>query len=186
MDNNRTLLDTVLSEATSRLTSEIPWLTHAYGRAYPIIRSIKGKSYVVPSIYVGTKQNPNEYLDLLPDSKLGNFSFFWIDDPQEISRVTANTVKVVANYALIFWFDMRKVYGELDNRNLEFLKKQILDLLNGKLLRTSGRINVTRVFEYGKNIYEGFTTQEIDSQYLMHPYAGFRFEGKIEFEEPCQ
>ena len=36
-----------------------------------------------------------------------------------------------------------------------------------------------------KNIYRGYSLSEIDNQYLMHPFAGLRFDGILEFDEIC-
>ena len=40
--------------------------------------------------------------------------------------------------------------------------------------------------DFAENVFKGFSTDEIDNQYLMQPYCGFRFAGKIEIEEDCE
>ena len=88
---------------------------------------------------------------------------------------------------LVVWFDLTRVYGEASNRNTELLKSQILRLLSGRdgWHLKSGKILINRIYERAENIYRGYTLSEIDSQYLMHPFGGFRFDGVIEFDELC-
>jgi hypothetical protein len=50
---------------------------------------------------------------------------------------------------------------------------------------TGGRIILNRIYERAENIYRGYTLSEIDNQFLMHPFAGFRFDGILEFDELC-
>jgi hypothetical protein len=41
------------------------------------------------------------------------------------------------------------------------------------------------VWEKAENIFKGFTLDEIESQFLMQPYCGWRFEGIIEISTEC-
>lgn len=194
MDNNApvienpVMLDRILGEIQKGLTQSLPWLDVAFGRAQRLTRKLEGARIVTPNVYCGgwNGHGANDYLEVSPDSKIGNFSFFEIEDPQTIDAGPwAREVK--APFALIFWFDLTRVYGEAANRNTEWLKAQILRVLNGRegWHLTEGRIAVNRIYERAENIYKGYTLSEIDNQYLMHPYAGFRFEGILEFAELC-
>ena len=72
-----------------------------------------------------------------------------------------------------------------DERNKELVKRDILRVLNSMLLK-SGTFTVNRVYEKAENIFQGFTLAEIDNQYLMHPYCGWRFVGEIRVEDICE
>ena len=43
----------------------------------------------------------------------------------------------------------------------------------------------TAIYELAENVYRGFTLDEIDNQFLMHPFGGFRFEGVLSVNQPC-
>lgn len=44
---------------------------------------------------------------------------------------------------------------------------------------------VDRVAERAENIYRGYDHGEIEGQFLMFPYTGFRLEGEMVINEQC-
>lgn len=185
---NAVMLDKVLGEIQKGLWDNIDWLDVAFGRAQRLTKMQKGKRIITPNVYCGgwNGHGPNDYIEVSPDSKIGNFSFFVIDDPQTIDAGPwAREIKTP--FSLIVWFDLRRVYNTSTNRNTEPLKAQILRVLNGRTgwHLSHGRITVARIYEQNENIYKGFTLSEIDNQYLMHPFGGFRIDGMLEYEELC-
>lgn len=116
----------------------------------------------------------------------GNFSFFWIDDPQDVSWESGVSIGLKTSFSLIFWFDFRKIFNDASDRNKEAVKRQILDVLNGGFWLKHGRLKITKVYELAENIYRGFSLDEIDNQFLMHPYGGFRFYGELSIGESCK
>jgi len=185
---NPVMLDRIIGEIQKGLVETLPWLDVAFGRAQRLTKELEGRRIITPNVYCGgwKGHGANDYLEVSPDSHIGNFSFFEIEDPQTIDAGPwAREIK--APFSLIFWFDLTRVYGEATNRNTEWLKAQILRVLNGRegWHLTEGRILINRIFERAENIYRGYTLSEVDNQYLMHPFAGFRFEGVLEFSELC-
>lgn len=185
---NPVMLDEVIGEIQTGLTENISWLDAAFGRAQRLTKIVNGKRVITPNVFCGgwNGHGPNDYIEVSPDSKIGNFSFFEIDDPQTIDAGPwARDVK--APFALVVWFDLTRVYNEADNRNTEKLKAEILHVLNGRAgwHLSNGRIQINRIYERAENIYRGYSLSEIDNQYLMHPYAGFRFEGMLQYNELC-
>ena len=185
---NAVMLDRVLGEIQSGLVENISWLDAAFGKAQRLTKMMNGKNIITPNVYCGgwRGHGPNDYIEVSPDSKIGNFSFFEVDDPQTIDAGPWAR-EVSAPFALIVWFDLTRVYGVADNRNTERLKAEILHVLNGRAgwHLTEGRITINRIYERAENIYRGYTLSEIDNQFLMHPFSGFRFEGVLEFNELC-
>ena len=185
---NPVMLDKVIGEIQTGLVENITWLDAAFGRAQRLAKMVNGKRIITPNVYCGgwNGHGPNDYIETSPDSKIGNFSFFEIDDPQTIDAGPwAREIK--APFGLIVWFDLTRVYNVVDNRNTEKLKAEILHVLNGRAgwHLTGGRIAINKIYERAENIYRGYTLTEIDNQFLMHPYAGFRFDGLLEFDELC-
>lgn len=180
--DNPMLIDKVFGEIQNGLVDNIGWLDKAFGRAQKLVKIVETKKYFTPNVYTG---KGNDYAAVYPDSKIGNFSFFWLDDPQTMEWLPNQQGNIKTPFSLIFWFDLRKVYNTPNNRNTEALKATILRTLNGGFQMKSGRIKITRIFEQAENIYRGFTLDEVDNQFLMHPFAGFRFEGELTILEPC-
>lgn len=185
---NPVMLDRIIGEIQTGLVENIPWLDVAFGRSQRLTKMMNGKRIITPNVYCGgwNGHGPNDYLEVSPDSKIGNFAFFEIEDPQTIDAGPwAREIK--APFGLIVWFDLTRVYNVADNRNTEKLKADILRLLNGRAgwHLSDGRIAINKIYERCENIYRGYTLTEIDNQFLMHPFAGFRFDGLLEFAELC-
>ena len=186
--NNPVMLDRVIGEIQTGLANGLPWLDAAFGRSQRLTKMVNGKKVVTPNVYCGgwNGHGPNDYIEVSPDSKIGNFSFVEIEDPQTIE--TGPVIRRInAPFGLIVWFDLTRVYNAPDNRNTELMKAEILRILNGRTGWTlsEGRVTVNRIYERAENIYRGYSLSEIDNQFLMHPYGGFRFDGALEFDELC-
>lgn len=185
---NAVMLDRVLAGIQTGLVANLSWLDVAFGRAQKLTKELNGKRIITPNVFCGgwKGHGPNDYIEVSPDSKIGNFSFFWIDDPQTIDAGPwARTIKTP--FSLIVWFDLRRVYNQASNRNTEKLKAEVLHLLEGRYgwHLTDGHILTTRIYEQPENIYRGFSLSEVDNQYLMHPFGGFRIDGILEYDEVC-
>jgi hypothetical protein len=185
---NAVMLDAVIGEIQQGLVNNLSWLDAAFGRAQRLTKNIEGKRIVTPNVYCGgwNGHGPNDYIEVSPDAKIGNFSYFEVDDPQTIDpEPWARQIK--APFGLIVWFDLTRVYGSRTNRNTEKIKSDILHILNGRAdwHLSHGRIVINKIYERAENIYKGYTLSEIDNQFLMHPFAGLRFEGLLEFDELC-
>ena len=185
---NAVMLDRVIGDIQQGLVDNISWLNAAFGRSQRLTKMMNGKKIVTPNVYCGgwNGHGENDYVETSPDSKIGNFAFFEIEDPQTIDAGPwARQIK--APFGLIVWFDLTRVYNTATNRNTEKLKAQILHVLNGRAgwHLTGGRVLVNKIYERAENIYRGYTLSEIDNQFLMHPFAGFRFEGGLDFDELC-
>ena len=182
------LVDAFIAELQQILVANLPWLDAAFGRSQRLTKMVNGKKIITPNVYCGNwnGHGPNDYIEVSPDSKIGNFSFFEIEDPQTIE--TGPVIRRInAPFGLIVWFDLTRVYNAPDNRNTELMKAEILRILNGRTGWTlsEGRVTINRIYERAENIYRGYSLSEIDNQFLMHPYGGFRFDGALEFDELC-
>lgn len=183
---NGQLTDKVIADIQNGLSGSIDWLTNIYGRAERLVEYREGKEYYTPGVYIpGLQVGKNDYLPMYPDDKKGNFCFFYQYDPQVINWVPKDYSTIKVPIALIFWFDLRVVNQSTDVRNVESLKAEVLRVLNGSFPMPNGRIEINKAYNLNENIYRDFSTKEIDNQYLMHPYGGFRLEGDLWALEPC-
>jgi hypothetical protein len=180
---NPKLVDKTIGDIQDGLISGLPWLNKAFGQAERLVKNIDGEKVFTPNVYL----SGNDYFLILPDSKIGNHCFFYIDDPQELDSeaLPETTGNITVDFSLIFWFDMRTIYNDPNVRNKEDVKSQILKILNGGFHLKSGRIRLYKIYEKAENIYDDFSLDEIDNQFLMHPFAGFKFTGEMIVFENC-
>ena len=177
------LFDKVIGEMQQALKNGLPWLQNSFGRAKRLIKVIDGKRIYTPNVYKGNDQ----YEVLLPDDRMRCFSFFVLSEPQEMLNRVQNEIRIKAPFSLIVWFGLRvveKVMQLPDERNTEQVKEQILGVLNTAFPK-KGSFTVQRIYERAENVFEGFTLDEVQNQFLMSPFAGFRFYGELIVTNDC-
>lgn len=185
------LIDLALRDVQTHLTSCLGWLDYAFGKSEKQINA-EGKTY--PAIYVGNE----EYLNMLPDSAIGNYSFFEIEDGGEIEQGKPDTLtsnKYTADFGLTFFFDFREVYpDEHDTKTVQNVISDVLTALSTARLN-SVSIEVKRCFERAENIYRGYdraigsygdyTSGEQARQFKKRPFGGFKLTGEIVYYQGC-
>ena len=172
------LFDKVFDEMSTQLLTNLKWLNQAYGRAERTVKTVNGKRIYTPCVF----HHDNDYTELTPDSGIGNFSFFWVDDPQDV-RMDHYSVELKTPFSAVFWFDYRKIYNGV-NRNRDQVKADILDVFKNMVLKHGG-FTINRAYDLAENIYRGFSLDEVDNQFLMAPYGGVRFEGEVWVTKNC-
>ena len=175
------LFDRVIQDLQDALSS-LSWLSHVFGRSERLVQLKDGVRKYSPNVY----QGKGEYISLLPDNtKLGNYCFFVMEDPQTVSVPMQLQNRLRSPFSLIVWVDMRTVGATYDDRNTEQLKEQVLKTVRRALLK-QGAVTVTRVYERAENVFQGYSLDEVDNQYLMAPFAGFRLTGEMYVDEECE
>lgn len=175
------LLDTVIGEVQDHLLNQLPWLDHAFGRVQRITKLQDGRGFTFPGVHI----QDNEYINVLPDEAYGNFCFFDLQDPYEVRANTRRLAGVSAEFALVFWLNLDNVLGDTPDRNTEAVKIEILKALTETLHTKTGTVRVMQVYSHMPDVYRGFSVKEVDSQFLMHPYTGFRFVGDMKNLTGC-
>lgn len=174
------LFDRVIQGLQDAL-GNLSWLNHVFGRSERLVVMRDGIRRYTPNVYKGK----GEYIQLLPDNTgLGNYCFFVMDDPQTVTVPYGNSNRVKAPFSLIVWCDMRTVGATKDDRNTESLKEEVLKTVRRAWLR-HGAVTLDRVYERAENVFTGYTIDEVDNQYLMSPFAGFRITGEMIIDEEC-
>lgn len=183
------LCDALIGELQQVLKANLGWLDAAFGRSQRLTKNVGGRQVVTPNVYCGgwNGHGENDYIEVSPDARIGNFCFFEVADPEQVDWNYRQVMEVETPFSIIFWFDLTRIYGTADVRNLSALKNEILTLLNGRsgLVLRNGHVAFNRIYERAENIYRGYTLSEVDNQYLMHPFAGLRFDGTMKVVQPC-
>lgn len=172
---NPAFMDVVVVQIQDILKANIPWLDHSFGRSQKLIDKDTKKVY--PAVHIGYEK----YINVFPDQELGNFSFLIFEDPQTIDSTLKPYIKVSQKFSIVFWFDLSKIFVNQKDRSLEAIKLQILTVLNAKMLLNKGSIKMSEIKKDAKNIYKEYSVNELDSQFLMHPFAGLRFDGVMDY-----
>ena len=174
------LMDVACDELASKIEDNLSWIDNSFGKIETFIEG-KGNTRVqkFPAIYTGSKKDLG-YIKLLPDSKLGNFSYIEISSSHNLDDY-AGSVGHSYDFSIIFWFDFRKVYtNEAKVRTVENVKHDVLNALKS-ISSSTFSVRYDSFVEGADNIYKGFNHNEIEHQFLMRPYGGFRINGRMKF-----
>lgn len=177
------LFDKVICELQQALKNGLPWLDYSFGRAERLIKTIDGRRYYTPNVYIGNDQ----YDVILPDDRHGCYSFFVLHEPQEMLNRMQTEVRIKSPFSLIVWTDMRRVEKVMrmpDERNTEYIKEQVLSVIE-TASKHKGHVSISKIYQRAENVFEGFALDEVQNQFLMSPYAGFRFYGEMIVTNDC-
>ena len=172
------LFDKAVADLQREL-GKISWLDHIFGICERNTRIIDGTRCNIATVYTGG----NQYEQIEPCSKLGNFCFFYLRDPQDF--LPNDRQRMQSPISAIFWFDMRTAGNSPNARNREAVKAEVLNLLRESHL-PGGIFQWSRVYEEPRNVFADFSYDHVDNQFLMHPYAGFRVDATLYADLPCE
>lgn len=178
------LLDLAIGEMQVILKDNLSWLDYSFGAAQKLIKIENGTTKYFPAI----PWTNRKYENMLPDSRFGNYSFFKIDDPEKVLDFKLLQYnRIAVDFSLIFWFNLDTITNLDQYRRIEDVKSEILAMLSRKTIIKHGRLsNISNIYKEAKNIYRGYDISEVNSQFLMQPYAGLRFEGELIIKESCR
>lgn len=176
-------IDLALLEIQGKLIDGLEWLDHSFGKAQRLMTEKERTVFKYPGVYVGKK----EYLNVFPDSHIGNFSFFDVLDGSKVNHKTRSIHDIDSKIGVVFWFDLSKVYSnDWQQRTNENVKHEVLELLSSMTLKRSS-INISNYWERSEKIYPDYSITEIKNQFLMRPFGGFRvdFDMKYKHKPNC-
>ena len=166
------LFDRIIQNLQDGLAG-LSWLDHIFGRCERLVKEVEGHRYFTPNVYMGGE----EYELLTPDNTdLGNYCFFVMEEPQKVTYSVGVQSHLRSPFSLIVWVDMRTVGAAYDDRNTESLKEAVLKAVRRSWVK-QGAVILDRVYERAENVFQGFTLDEVDNQYLMPPDWGMRVTG---------
>lgn len=196
--DNPVILDKIIQDIQATLKEKLTWLDLAFGRSYKLVEHRPdGDKFIYPAAYIGN----SEYVSLLPNDNFGNFCWFDIYDPQTILQVVQSTPQFSFTGAIVFWYNLDSIYPDNTFIYSEEIKDEIIRVLTTPgLIKQTGRLSITKIYERFENIYKGYSIekiynnytykgediQSIDKQFFMHPFAGIRIEFELTTRELCQ
>lgn len=174
---NPKLFNRIICELEDGLAN-LPWLDCIFGKSETLCDSKDGRKSFTPNYYVGN----DEYINLLPDDVNGNYCFFVLHDPNVVMADVDILTRLKTDFSLIVWFDLRTI--DNNERDTEAIKANILDVLTRTRL-TDGIVEINKVYETAKYVFGDYSIDEVDNQFLMSPFAGFKIEGSMTIKEVC-
>ncbi len=181
------LVDDAITTVNATLLANLSWLDNAYGKIQRMRHTdAKGKNTTFPGAYVGG--NTNDYINVLPDEKLGNYCYWEVSDPVEYDNINRN-LSTSFNFKISFWFNWIDIFGDpiYKSASIEEVKKIILDVLMAA--QYTRMVESYKVYEDANSIFQNFTNQgyissydhkQIKGQFLMKPYGGLAVSGTIQ------
>ena len=157
------------------------FLGNIFGIAERNVKQIDGVKYFTPNWYIGG----GEYVGLLPDEYLGNYVFFTLDEPQEIAHEQGLQNRYTCGFNIILWAKFDSISDRDGDRNRERIKADFLDCIEHAWMKR-GAFSIDRIYEHAENVFQGYTTDEVDNQYMMQPYFGYRFHGELMIMDECR
>lgn len=176
--DNPVLIERLFNDVQQALIDNLDWLDLAYGKAERIMqRTQRNERTFIPAWYVGNE----DYENLLPDDRKGNYSFFTVEDNQGVESAKGRPARVNGLCSLIVWLDQRTLSNDWSK---ERAKSTILATLT-QLNLDNGHLQVQSIFERAESVFSGFTLDEVENQYLTYPYCGFRFVCQYSIMQDC-
>ncbi len=173
---NPQMFDKAVIPIQRALASAFPWLDHVIGICEHLTSNKDKKRFDYAGLYIGRGQ----YEQIMPCEELGNFSFFYLRDPQTFGQTDSNLVR--SPISLVFWYNLAEVLPEGDERNREQIKGQIMSVLQS--LHIAG-FEITRIYEKPDNVFSDFSYDPQKNRFLMHPFAGLRIDGYMMARADC-
>lgn len=157
----------------------LAWVEKSFGRAWTFNQSRDGGRIVSePKAYAGE----GEYHSVLPNDHLTAQSFIAVKSEEtwtEFSRFTDNNLE--RKLSIILWFNLKELDENKDYIHTEELKKEVQQVLKANQWVKSIDAYVD---ERAEAVFEGYQLAE-NSEYLMYPYSGFRFDITVNYYEDC-
>lgn len=178
---NPVMLDRVLGQIQDALVAKLGWLDHAFGKVQKLVTSRDAKSYYYPAVYVGN----GEYLNVLPGQGLGNRTFFIASDPQDMNFHQLRLSTLKCPVSLVLWYDLSTIFEDQKDRNTEEIKMQMVDCLEKMTMPNGSTFTCNSIYEEAENIFRPFSVREIDTQFMMQPYAGMRIDMTVIYQKDC-
>ena len=175
------LFDRPIQDLQKSIASKLIFMDHVFGRCERLLKLVDGHRVFSPNIYKGR----DEYILLTPDNtELGNYSFFVSDEPEVMVSNFGISGRIRAPFSLVVWVDQRTIEDE-DARNVYALELKVMDAIASPGVLRHGGIEVSRIYHKAENVFQGFTMDEVDNQFLMSPFMCLRVECEIWIDEDC-
>jgi hypothetical protein len=179
-------LDRPIQELQVALANGLPWLEKSFGRSWDGFKSTQGslgtpKLVAFPQVWQGGA----DLLPVMPNDNLNSQSFFKVEDPiQVVEYVPDGWAMMRAVVSLIFWANLKKIDPDKNYNFVEVLKGHAQRVITKAVLSTPASVKIVRTWEKPADVFKGYDISTLNTE-LVYPYAGFRFELEVNYQEDC-
>lgn len=171
-------------ESIRSALSAISWLTKSFGRAWQFKEHSGDKILTIPKVFQGqTDDKHGEYLNVLPNDNLNAQSFIFATSPEKWDQFNRFEGSMKSrDIAIVFWVNMKEIDETKNYIFTDDLKADVEYILKSH----PNVLSLERYYdEKASEIFSGWSIDEVNTQYLMYPYAGMRFELTLSYPENC-
>jgi len=180
---NPVLADKVCQGLQAKVAEKVTWLDNTFGKCFRNIRKLEnGRQAYYPAIYTQNR----EYLELIPDfDRLKNTLFFVVG--KQTAKIQGTYASISARVGLIVYVNLATAYSTKTHRALEDAKKDVFDAILSSISKdysidTDSDAEIVDSFE---DVFAEFSYKEIEQMATMQPYAVFRLNFNVLFNNNC-
>lgn len=182
-------IDMVVKSLQASL-AEIGWMDKSFSRAVMMSHVQEGNRHNYPGVFHAAGY---DFVNLLCNDNFSAYCFFFAHDretPINYNPRIRNTYR--RNLSCIVWMNLQKIDNTRGDDFFEELKSEVLStikntrFLDSTFLGSVESVIITDVFDEPENIFENFTIDLTDTQFLYYPYRGIRVELDCYYLEKCE
>ncbi|NQX78797.1 LamG domain-containing protein [Gilvibacter sp.] len=177
-------IDRAIVDLQLVLSTNLSWLTHAYGRTYKLADQTKGQTLYLPEVYLGGTDLSKRYFSITPDNDKQGQCFFLVRRLSIDSDEWFVKGRLKYDLDLVFSVNLALINDalletELFTANLE---SQVRDVLRSNVGK-GYRLELQEVFYDSKDIWNGLSVEiaTIEKAPLQH----FRMKCSVLLDEQC-
>ena len=181
-------IDRAIQDLQVKLSTNLPWLTQAYPRAYPQIESTQKAqpSFVFPAIYLGKSNNDYKYLNAAPDNDKKGQCFFLVDTETVNDFVRGEHNIMSYSLSIVFTANLKLVNDatlatEIFQANLI---KEVREVLTRDITLTPYDLKINETKLLFRDVYKEFQLQNA-AVLEKAPFTHFRIECDLVLQEEC-
>ena len=184
----------VVVQGLQQSYAELPWLEKSFARAVTRTNQIEEddgrmKTRIWPGVYVGPGK---DYEDMLEVDNYNAYSFFYQRDSEQPLEYQDRIREIVyeSRLSAIFWINLNQVDPQ---RQDDFLPELVTDVVQrtsqarftDTLKYSVHGVDITDIYTEPQNIFQGFTFDLAETQFLHYPYRGIRIDMNAMYSEKC-
>ena len=179
-------IDQAIQDLQLRLSTNLVWLTHGYGRAYIHVDETKSKKYTYPAIYLGKQNTAYNFFLASPDNDKTGQSFFLVDTERVQNFALGQYNMLQYSMSIVFTVNL-KLANELLSETENFqanLIQQVRQVLTRDLQPSFYTLELDEIKLNFKDVFREFVLND-DKVLEKAPFTHFRVNCTLLFQEQC-
>ena len=187
-------VDIAVKSLQAAFKNNLTWLEKSFPRAVRRVKKIESGNNVIDRIFPAIRtQDGNDEADLMELDNESAYSFFYQPDTEtsidfeEFSNFNVYEVPLRA----IFWMNLNFIdpdrgddfLPELTTEVLKVILNTVYEDVDGTYVRG---VEINDIYQEPQNIFEGFSFNLVDTQFLHYPNRGLRVDMTVTISETCQ